>query len=70
MRGDRWDNIDLKGQVDEVLDEENNVVAVQVPMSVWESVQEVVPLSQRALYGHRVRPQLKRALDKLREVCS
>lgn len=63
-------NIDLGAQVSEVLDEENNVVAVQVPMSVWEALSEVVPLSQRALYGHRVRPQLRRAIETLRQVCS
>lgn len=62
------DAIDLKASADEVLDEENNVVAYQLPASVFESVAAVLPLAQRSLYGHRVRPQLRTALEELRSV--
>lgn len=41
--------------------------AVGIPPEVWAKVEEVIPLAHRALYGHRVRPQLRRALDGLNQ---
>ena len=63
-------HIDLDRQVSEIRDEQDNVVAYEMPASLFESIQEVIPLAQRALYGHRVRPQLRRALNTLQEVAN